>query len=299
MDALEIKNFTLSFRMYTSGIRRTDLKVITDLNLTLREGEIHAVIGSSGSGKSLLAHAILGILPQNAVSGGEMLWYGEKLTPKLQKKLRGNQIALVPQSVTYMDPLMKVGKQISRDRQAAREALAKYELGEEVDKMYPFELSGGMARRVLVATAAVSNAKVIIADEPTPGLSASLAETAMARFRQLAENGRAVLLITHDLELAQRYADRITVFYAGNTLETTAASNFEKEELLHHPYSRALWRAMPANGFVPTPGTQPYAGRLPEGCPYAERCERRTEACSVRPEPKSCEEGEVSCHNAY
>ena len=145
----------------------------------------------------------------------------------------------------------------------ARKALEKYGLNQSAEKLYPFELSGGMARRVLVATAAVSNAKVIIADEPTPGLSAELAESAMARFRQLADNGTGVLLITHDLELAVRYADRISVFYAGTTLETANASDFEKEELLLHPYSRALWRAMPQHGFIPTPGTQPYVSVLP------------------------------------
>ena len=263
MNALDIKNYSLSFRMYDRGIRKKELKVITDLNLSLREGEIHAVAGSSGSGKSLLAHAILGILPRNAIAGGEMKWFGQSLTPALQKKLRGDQIALVPQSVTFLDPLMRVGKQISRDKSIARKALEKYGLNQSAEKLYPFELSGGMARRVLVATAAVSNAKVIIADEPTPGLSAELAESAMARFRQLADNGTAVLLITHDLELAVRYADRISVFYAGTTLETANASDFEKEELLRHPYSRALWRAMPQHGFIPTPGTQPYVSVLP------------------------------------
>jgi peptide/nickel transport system ATP-binding protein len=298
MNALDIRGFSLSFRMYDIGIRKTDLNVITDLNITLRTGEIHAIAGSSGSGKSLLAHAILGILPRNAVFGGEMLWFGEPLTPALQKKLRGNELALVPQSVSFLDPLMRVGKQVSRDQKAALETMQKYELNERVSRMYPFELSGGMARRVLLATAAATNAKVIIADEPTPGLSAALAESAMARFRELADMGRAILVITHDLELALRYADRISVFYAGTTLETANAMDFQREELLRHPYSRALWRAMPQNGFSPIPGAQPYAGDLPEGCVFAPRCDRKTEACSVRPASRSLRGGEVSCCHA-
>lgn len=120
MNALEIKNLSLSFIMYDTGIKKKALKVISDLNITLKEGEIHTIVGSSGSGKSLLAHAILGILPRNAITDGEMNWFGESLTPVLQKKLRGDQLILVPQSVTYLDPLMRVGKQICKDKAIAR-----------------------------------------------------------------------------------------------------------------------------------------------------------------------------------
>ena len=147
-----------------------------------------------------------------------MNWFGEKLTPALQKKLRGEQMVLVPQSVNYLDPLMRVGKQICKDKTLALETLKRYELDESAAKKYPFELSGGMARRVLVSTAAATQAKVIIADEPTPGLSPALAEGTMSRFRALADEGAAILLITHDLDLAMRYADEISVFYAGTTL---------------------------------------------------------------------------------
>ena len=275
MNALEIKNLSVSFLMYDRGVKKKALQVISDLNITLRAGEIHAIAGSSGSGKSLLAHAILGILPKNATTNGEMNWFGEPLTPALQKKLRGSRMVLVPQSVNYLDPLMRVGKQICKDRSVALETLKKYELDEKAARKYPFELSGGMARRALVATAAATDAKVIIADEPTPGLSPELAESAMARFRALADQGAAILLITHDLDLALRYADRISVFYAGTTVETAKASDFREEDLLRHPYSKALWRAMPQNKFEPTAGTQPYAGNLPSGCVFADRCPMR------------------------
>ena len=298
MNALEIKNLSLSFLMYDKGVKKKALQVISDLNLTLKPGEMHAIVGSSGSGKSLLAHAILGILPRNAETAGEMNWFDEPLTPALQKKLRGNQLALVPQSVSYLDPLMRIGKQICKDEKAALAALKQYGLDDRVAKMYPFELSGGMARRALLATAAATKAKVIIADEPTPGLSPALAEQAMSHFRDLAEQGSAILLITHDLDLALRYADRISVFYAGTTLETAKASDFQKEELLRHPYSKALWRAMPQNEFEPTAGTQPYAGTVSSGCVFADRCPRRTEACAVRPKSHTVREGEVSCHHA-
>ena len=302
-NALTIRNLSVSFKMYNKTLGQGELRVIHNLGLTVKPGEILAVAGSSGSGKSLLAHAVLGILPRNATVGGEMMWFGETLTPKLQKKLRGRELALVPQSVEYLDPLMRVGKQVEGVRSSEDEAngiLRKYGLSDDVSRLYPFQLSGGMARRILVSTAVVGGARVIIADEPTPGLSPELAETAMGHFRELADAGAAVLLITHDLDLALRYADRIAVFYAGTTVESSLASEWVNGEAgLRHPYSRALWRAMPQNGFVPTAGVQPYAGRLPAGCLFADRCELATEqCCESAPELRELRGGEVCCHNA-
>ena len=108
---LEIHNLSVSFRMYESGLEQKELKVISDLHLTVRPGEIVAIAGSSGSGKSLLASAILGILPENATVRGHLHYKGSELTPQRQKELRGTEIALVPQSVAYLDPLMKIGAQ--------------------------------------------------------------------------------------------------------------------------------------------------------------------------------------------
>ena len=300
-NALTIRNLSVSFRMYNKTLGQGQLRVIHNLSLTLNSGEILAVAGSSGSGKSLLAHAVLGILPRNATVGGKIEWFGEPLTQKLQQKLRGHELALVPQSVEYLDPLMRVGKQVAGVRNSEAEAknvLTKYGLSDDVPRLYPFQLSGGMARRVLVSTAVIGGAKVIIADEPTPGLSPELAETTMGQFRGLADAGAAVLLITHDLDLALRYADRIAVFYAGTTVESSLASDWvDGCEKLRHPYSRALWRAMPQNGFTPTPGIQPYAGKLPQGCLFADRCEMITEQCHT-PELRELRGGEVCCHNA-
>jgi peptide/nickel transport system ATP-binding protein len=296
---LMIKDLSVSFHMYHQGFRQRELEVIHSLNASVSAGEILAVAGSSGSGKSLLAHAILGVLPRNATVGGEIFYQGEKLTGKRLKKLRGREISLVPQSVEYLDPLMKTGRQISEDRNVAERALARYKLEPDVSRLYPFQLSGGMTRRVLCATAVVNHAKLIIADEPTPGMSPELAKRAMKHFRDLANEGAAVMLITHDLDLALGYADRIAVFYAGTTVETALASDFMREELLRHPYTKALWRAMPENGFCPTPGTQPFAGKLPNGCLFAPRCEWCGEEC-VRGniEPRKLRGGEVCCIHA-
>jgi peptide/nickel transport system ATP-binding protein len=299
VNTLEVKNLSLAFSMYDKGFVRRELKVISNLNISVSEGEILAVAGSSGSGKSLLAHAILGILPNNAVISGEMLWYGEPLTLKHQRKMRGRELTLVPQSVTYLDPLIRVGRQVSRNKATVHKLFDRYHLDGGVARQFPHELSGGMSRRVLISAATSGNPKLVIADEPTPGLSLHLAEHAMKHFRELADNGAAVLLITHDLELAIRFADRVAVFYAGTTVETANASDFADENALRHPYSRALWRAMPQNKFAPTAGTQPYAGRLPDGCLYAPRCALCTPECKAAPpESRIIRGGEVSCYHA-
>ena len=122
--------------------------------------------------------------------------------------------------------------------------------------MYPFELSGGMARRVLLCCALMDDPRVIIADEPTPGLDLDLAVLALDDLRSFANEGGGVLLITHDIELALRVADRVAVFRDGTVVEETAVSNFSDPSLLDHPFSRALWHALPEHGF-----TAPDAGR--------------------------------------
>ena len=265
---LEIHDLSVSFRMYDGTLEQKDLQVISDLHLTVRPGEIVAVAGSSGSGKSLLASAILGILPGNATVKGHLHYKGQELTPQMQETLRGSEIALVPQSVAFLDPLMKVGKQVDGHKmpyptQKRKSLFKRFSLPEKTEQLYPFQLSGGMARRVLVSTALITDAQLIIADEPTPGMSLGQALEALQMFRELADEGKAVILITHDIDLAFEFADRVAVFYAGTTVETAPVADFKTgPDALRHPYSKALWRALPQNGFQPIDGFQPYAGNL-------------------------------------
>ena len=301
---LEIHNLSVSFRMYDQGLEQTDLKVISDLHLTVRPGEIVAVAGSSGSGKSLLASAILGILPENATVQGHLHYKGKNLNAQMQKELRGKEIALVPQSVAYLDPLMKVGAQADghlkpRPTQKRRGLFKRFGLPQETEKLYPFQLSGGMARRVLVSTALITDAELIIADEPTPGMSLSQALEALKMFREMADEGKAVILITHDIDLAFEFADRVAVFYAGTTVETAPASDFRTgPQALRHPYSKALWNALPQNGFHPIDGFQPYAGNLPKGCLFAPRCPYKTAECTEKvPLVQEIRGGEVRCYH--
>ena len=290
--------------MYDQGLEQTDLKVISDLHLTVKPGEIVAVAGSSGSGKSLLASAILGILPENATVQGHLHYKGKNLNAQMQKELRGKEIALVPQSVAYLDPLMKVGAQADghlkpRPTQKRRGLFKRFGLPQETEKLYPFQLSGGMARRVLVSTALITDAELIIADEPTPGMSLSQALEALKMFREMADEGKAVILITHDIDLAFEFADRVAVFYAGTTVETAPASDFRTgPQTLRHPYSKALWNALPQNGFHPIDGFQPYAGNLPTGCLFAPRCPYKTAECTEKVPPvQEIRGGEVRCYH--
>ena len=280
---LQAEHLSISFTQYDRGTRRRSLPVIRDLTFAIRPGQVTAVVGSSGSGKSLLAHGILGILPYNASLEGTIAYGGETLTRRRVEALRSREI--------------RRGRRDDRARAESRAVLARYGLGAEAEGMYPFELSGGMARRALIAAAVAERPKLIIADEPTPGLDARAAGRILGHFRELAEEGAGVLLITHDLELALTIAHRVLVLYAGETIEEADAADFAAGTL-RHPYTRALWNALPQNGFVPIPGTQPYPGEIPAGCQFAPRCARCQEVCrSGGPVPDTAlRGGRVRCY---
>ncbi len=306
MPILEVNNLSISFNQYLGGLKQKKLNVISSLDVSLEKGEILAVVGASGSGKSLLAHAILGILPNNANMSGTIKYDGKILTAERQAKLRGKEITLIPQSVNYLDPLMRIGKQVRTSAKdddvirAQRKVFEQLHLQKEVEKLYPFQLSGGMARRVLLSTAIVSNAQLIIADEPTPGLDPVVIKEALRNFRELADNGHTVMFITHDIESALTIADKIAVFYAGTTVEIASVNDFvEDGETLRHPYSKALWRALPQNNFSPIPGLQPQPSELPSGCLFAPRCEIATPECmQAQPEMRNLRNGKVRCIHA-
>lgn len=251
---LTVKDLSVSFIRYSRGFSRTRLFAVQDLSLTVETGQVAAVVGESGAGKSLLAHAIFHLLPRNARAEGMLLYDGAPLTEERVRSLRGREIALIPQGITYLDPMMRVGPQMRRGRRdtafrdQCREALGRYGLGPEVEELYPFELSGGMARRVLIASAVAQAPRLIVADEPTPGLDLRAAGRVLGHFRELAGQGAGVLFITHDLELALTVADKLVVLREGRTVEEVSAARFRAGEELH-PYTRALWNAMPQNGF--------------------------------------------------
>lgn len=262
MNVLEIEALSISFRNYGRGTERVSANIIERLDLSIAKGEIVAVVGASGSGKSLLAHAILGILPRNAVCSGTIRLNGKTLDRKELSKARGRTLALLPQSVGYLNPLLSVGRQLrgpfddSSSLSLRRGLLNRLGLGPAVERLYPFQLSGGMARKLLLAMSAHREAGLIVADEPTPGMGAADISETMSHFRELSEGGTAVLMITHDIEAAVAIANRIVVMKDGAVAEIAPAASFAGDgSLLRHPYSRSLWRALPRNGFGTSPAS--------------------------------------------
>lgn len=280
--------------------------MITNLSLSIYEGEILAIIGASGSGKSLLAHSILGILPKNATTSGTINYKQKELTKKRQEELRGKEISLIPQSVTSLDPLMKVGKQIrtsvnnGNPIEEQRKIFKKYRLLTHIENMFPFQLSGGMARRVLVSTAMVSEGRLVIADEPTPGLDSEVIKDTIESFRELSKKGSSIMLITHDVEIALQVASRIAIFYAGTVLEIAPVENFSgKGENLRHPYSKLLWKSLPQNDFTSTLASKPNGNESIKGCSFVNRCSIATKECFNKlPEIRNLRGGLVRCFHA-
>lgn len=254
---LEITNLSVSFRKLEQGLREKHTEVLHQFNLTIEEGEIVAIVGASGSGKSVLADAILGILPSYAEVSGTMRYKGQTLTRKNLEKTRGSEIFLIPQSVNALDPLMKSGKQVQsmirngEKQSQLQQVFQKVDLPLQTKDLYPFELSGGMARRILLSCAFVSKAKLIIADEPTPGLDEETLNEIIKMMKELSNEGRGMMFITHDIMTALHLADRIAVVYAGELLEVANVNDFTgKGEKLSHPYTKALWNALPQNDFT-------------------------------------------------
>lgn len=261
---LTVEHLTVAYRMYDPRARfwrprRAYHDVLRDLTLSVHEGEILALVGTSGSGKSVLADALMGLFDANAVASGEMWFDGRRVAPGDLGSLRGHGISLVPQGVSSLDPSMRVGEQVrgearGADRRARkedarrrmarqRELFEAYGLAPVVERMYPHELSGGMARRVLLMCALMEEPRLLIADEPTPGMDDESAAVAARDLRAFAQDGGGVLLITHDLDFALSVADRLAVFREGTVVEETSVAAFRRAEALRDPYARELSRA--------------------------------------------------------
>ena len=251
MPVFQVMNFGVSFSQYENGINRKELHVITDLDIELYEGKILAVVGSSGSGKSLLAHAIMGILPGNATIYGKMFYRHEELTRASIARIRGKKICLIPQSVNYLDPLEKVGSQISRaingvpkaeKKRRAIEMMARYSLDPQVYDYYPHQLSGGMARKVLLSIALLSDCEILIADEPVSALDVTIQAQILKLLRQLRDDlDLSYLFISHDLNVVYQLCDRVLVMKHGRIVEQGTV-----DEVYDHPkeeYTRRLLEA--------------------------------------------------------
>lgn len=215
---------------------------LSGINLTVAQGEGVGLVGGSGAGKSLIAQAIVNTVPVTARMTGQITLAGGPVT--------AGRLALVPQSVDALDPLADVGHQIARfgrlvGRKAdARSILDCVGLRADVAALYPHQLSGGMAKRVLLATALAQDTDFLVADEPTLGLDPQAADGLMACLSGLIAAGKGLLVISHDLPRLVAITRRVVVLQDGHAVETAAATAFSGMGAgLAHPFSRALWRA--------------------------------------------------------
>ncbi len=294
-NILEIKNLNLFFGEY---------QALYDINLVLKKGEIHAIVGESGCGKTMTAMSILRLLPKSAeIKSGEIFFNNENLltfSEKQMRTLRGNRICLIPQDpMTSLDPLYTIGNQLIESirthssvsmHQAERKALEVMDLVKIPDaknklNFYPHEFSGGMKQRIIIAMALSTNSELIIADEPTTALDVTIQKQIMDLIDEIKnEFGTSVLLISHDLALVSNYADSISVMYAGHIVEEAPSADFFKYP--RHPYSIALLNSLPTRNpalkLNTIQGTPPAIQENITGCKFHPRCEYcKPEICAT------------------
>jgi oligopeptide/dipeptide ABC transporter ATP-binding protein len=290
------------------------LQVIWDVELTLNRGATLGVAGESGSGKTLTALTLLGLLPSGAIVEGEARFEGRNILSfdrNEARGLRGREIAMVFQDpMTCLHPMLTIGRQLTEHvryhfsvsrREAEQRAL---ELLEQVRmpgarlalSAYPHQFSGGMRQRIAIAIALACRPKLLIADEPTTALDVTVQAGILELLTHLrAENDLAIMIITHDLGVISAIADTIAVFYAGRIVESGNAADL----ILHprHPYTRALIHALPRaeagprHELHPIPGSPAVPGAWPAGCPFNPRCQFVQASCTAMQPLRELDDG--------
>ncbi|MEV4470137.1 ABC transporter ATP-binding protein [Nonomuraea sp. NPDC049504] len=319
---LSVQDLTVRFRTRAGTITAVD-KVSFDL----AEGETLAILGETGSGKSVTAQALMGLVPRPAgeVAGGRIVYAGRDLLalPRSEtRKLNGTDLAMVFQDpLSSLNPVFRVGAQIGelfRRRQGLSRAEARRKAIELMDRVgipapdhrvddYPHQFSGGMRQRVMIAMAIALKPRVLIADEPTTALDVTVQAQVMALLAELkAEHRMAMILISHDLGVVAGVADRVQLMYAGRVVETGDLR--EVYETTGHPYTRGLMASIPEldgprERLTPIKGSPPDLTRLPSGCAFLPRCGFATDLCGAdRPElapvPGRPTAHRAACHHA-
>ena len=260
---LKFDQFSIDVAHYHWLGHKTWHPLLSTISLEVHPGELVALVGSSGEGKSLLLQSTLGLLPENMRCRGDIVLDGQVLGDAGKVDQRGKTVCYVPQGVSALNPLIKVGPQLMR---AARlsgarlgmgdvaEQLRHYNLQPELVDEFPRTLSGGMAKRVLASCAALTHTRYILADEITSWLDDEHACQLLTQLKGFCLQGRGILWVTHDLALAARFADRIAVLHQGELHETLSAT--ELRENGGSPWLQSLWAALPEQQFL--------ARRVPE-----------------------------------
>ena len=313
---LQVRNLTTEIKN-----RAGTLRPVNEVSFDVTRARALAVIGESGSGKSALLKTILGVLPAYAKVTGEVLLDGRNLLALRRKEreaMRGRDIAMVFQDpLTALDPVFTVEKQLtetlrrhvglgrSRARERALELLEAVHIPspEERLRAYPFELSGGMRQRVVIAMALACEPGLLLADEPTTALDVTVQARVLKLIRDIQqERQMTMILVTHDLAVAAQVADDVAVMYGGRLVECGPVADVLRAP--QHPYTRGLLEANvhPGQAHAPTviAGSPPNLTRLPPGCSFAPRCTSATAVCwSERPQPQIVSADRwAACHHA-
>lgn len=311
MKLLEVKNLHTYFET-----KKGTVKAVNNVSFSLEQGQTLGIVGESGSGKSVSAMSLIRLLDGNGkVVEGEILFDGRDILNCSDRELhtiRGNEISVIFQEpMTSLNPVFTVEKQIGEvfmlhqgmnKKEAYAKAVemlsqVKIPNPERVAKQYPFQLSGGMRQRVMIAMALACRPKLLIADEPTTALDVTIQAQILKLMNELkAETGTSILFITHDLGVIREMADKVAVMYCGQIVEMADVKTIFTDSTHSHPYTEGLMLSIPrldtpkGKKLEPIKGSVPNPLYLPEGCKFAPRCKYCTEKC-LKEEPALLEVG--------
>ena len=312
---LQVNNLKTVFNTDKGEIRAVD-----GVSFAVPKGKTMGIVGESGSGKSITALSILQLLATNGhIKGGEVLFKGQdlvKLTDKQMRNIRGNQISMIFQEpMTSLNPVFTVGQQISETLKIHKKLSKKEAMAQAVDmlklvgipspdkrvKQYPYELSGGMRQRVMIAMALACNPEILIADEPTTALDVTIQAQILELIKDLQNRlGMSVIMITHDLGVVAETCDYVAVMYAGQVVEYADVRTLFKNP--KHPYTLGLLNSLPRHDIdqdklIPIKGVVPSPYEMPKGCRFAPRCPTATAQCNEKPPElrETNDEGQIRC----
>lgn len=318
-NLLQVNDIKIEFKAKDKNIR-----AVTGVSFSVDRGQTLGIVGESGAGKSVLGLSILRLLPDATVRipSGEVIFDGTdllELPMDQMRKIRGKRISMIFQDpVTALNPVMTIGDQIFESLQFHNtEKMSRKALHQRVDTMlelvgipsyrkseYPYQFSGGMQQRIVIAIALVNNPELVIADEPTTALDVTIQAQILAIMRSLQKKlDTAMVLITHDLGVVAKMCDKVAIMYAGEIVESGSIEDFFGISSFHHPYTVGLLGCLPdlrkkSDRLTPINGMMPDPTKLPEGCRFHPRCPHTIEICkSVPPVTLSItSEHKVACH---
>ena len=303
---LEVQDLAVEFDTHGGTV-----KAVRGVSFSLEKGQTLAIVGESGCGKSVCVQSLIGLIPMppGRITSGSARLDGEEILGRetvAGERVRGQMIGMIFQDpMTSLNPTMRIGDQIAEPlhlhqgmgkRDARKRAIELLELSQVADasrraRQYPFEFSGGMLQRVMIACALACEPRVLIADEPTTALDVTIQAQILTLMRDLQkERKMSLILITHDLGVVAQMADEVVVMYAGKVVETGSVDDIFYAS--GHPYTKGLKAAMPQNQdrraqrLDPIAGSPPDLFDPPKGCGYFERCPQAMRVCEAHPPPE-------------